>query len=240
MVLDAAVGVPASVTSVEATFDGLSRVGQAVGQGAARHEVRVAVDISPVQVGLGDVGEQDRGLPGANGSSGRTAWNRIVSSADTREKTATEPELTELHPCRRPSRAAAVCWDRCRGLLPDRNRRRGCTREAMEESQGRSRPRPETYDMFANSRTNRRLRLRVEGLKISDRRKLKEPQANSHSSISPDSAVQVSIASWSTFRSQALTKSCRHAVGDSAHRSATITGAILLHSRRAIRNLRAN
>ena len=132
-----------------------------------------------------------------------------------------------------------MCWDRCRGLPPDRNRRRGCTREAMEESPGRSRPRPEIYDMFANSRTNRRLRLRVEGLRISDRRKLKEPQANSHSSISPDSAVQVSIASWSTFRSQALTKSCRDALGDSARRSATNTGASLRHLRRAIRSLRA-
>lgn len=79
VVLDAAVGVPASVTSVEATFDGLSRVGQAVGQGATRHEVRVAVDISPVHVRLGDVGEQDRRLSGADGSSGRTARVRTIS-----------------------------------------------------------------------------------------------------------------------------------------------------------------
>jgi hypothetical protein len=242
VVLDAAVGVPASVTSVEATFDGLSRVGQAVGQGATRHEVRVAVDISPVQVRLGDVRKQDRGLPGADRSSGRTARvrGRSVSLRTRERKEASQKmQLTELHPSRRLSRLAAVCWDPRSGLPPGRNRRRGCIPEATEESRGRSRRHPESYDMSASSRTSQRPRLRAEGLRISHRRVLKELQANSHSSISPDSAVHVSIASWSTFRSQALTKSCGHALGDSARRSATTTcKRILLHVHRAIRSLR--
>lgn len=148
-------------------------------------------------------------------------------------------KLTELHPCRRPSRAVAVCWDRRSGLPPDRNRRRGCIREVTEGFQGRSRRRPESYDMFVSSRIDQRPRLCVEGLRISGRRVLEDPHANSHSSITPDSAVHVSIASWSTFRSQALTKSCSHALGASARQSATNTGASFPHSRRAIRSLRA-
>lgn len=238
VVLDAAVGVPASVTSVEATIDGLGRVGQAIGQGATRHEVRVAVDIGPVQVGLGDVRKQDRGLPGANRSSGRTAWNRIFSLADTRES------------WNRNSRSSARVGDRvhqrrCVGIGAV-----ACLRTKTNDGVASRKRWKRPEDALGDIRslgTGLRVVVQVKdfacaskGVKDQRRRMmLEENSCDAHSSISPDSAVHVSIASCSTSRSQALTKSCRDALENSARRSTTNTcKRILLHVHRAIRSLR--